>query len=257
MRFIMIQWLRETTERLSGAMRRDRVARGLVGLGALLLASGVAHAGVWLIDGASSLAGPVSWRKPIVFGLSSGITTLSVAWLAAHLAPSTWRARWAGVYAATMALEILLIDMQRWRGVGSHFNVATPLDGLIFSLMGVLICVSVTAVGALGWRFSRSASVAEDLRAAGGAGVALLLLGSAIGGWMAAHGSTIGATGGGLWKLPHGLALHAIQTLPALAWWLQRRGVGVGGRRRLILIAAAGHAALVAIGLALAAGWGA
>ena len=236
--------------------RRDRAVRGLVLMALVLVASGLVHGGVWLFDGMAPLGGPVSWRKPIVFGLSSGITTFSVAWLVAHLGQSASRARWVALYAVTMAIEIFLIDLQRWRGVGSHYNVATPFDALVFGAMGILICLSVAAVAVLGWRFSRAASVPEDQRAAGSAGVVLLLVGSFIGGWMASHGSMAGASGGGLWKLPHGLALHAIQTLPVLGWWLQRRGVNLGARRQIILLAAAAHGVLVVLGLAIAAAWG-
>ena len=44
-----------------------------------------------------------------------------------------------------MAIEIMLIDLQAWRGVGSHFNTTTVVDGAIFSLMGVVIMVSMIA----------------------------------------------------------------------------------------------------------------
>ena len=59
----------------------EHETRLLVLLGLALTASGVMHLFVWLAAGLPSLAGPVSWRKPIVFGLSGGITTLSVAWI--------------------------------------------------------------------------------------------------------------------------------------------------------------------------------
>lgn len=235
------------------ATSRDREVRWLVVLSAVLLASGVAHGLVWLLDGVPSLAGPVSWRKPIVFGLSAGVTTASVAWLVSLLDASASRARWARLYGVTMVLEIFLIDLQRWRGVGSHYNVATPLDGAIFSAMGVLICVSVASLGVLGWRAARSAAVPVDTRAAAGAGVALLLVGSLVGAAMASHGSAIGATGGGWMKLPHFVALHAIQTLPALAWWLERRGAPVDARARLVRWTAAAHTLLLAVSLAWAA----
>lgn len=242
---------------LAGAwwpVARDREERLLLGLGAALLATGVFHALLWAAQGAPPLGGPVSWRKPIVFGLSSGVTTLSVAWLARALGEAPWRGWWVRLYAATMALEIGLIDLQRWRGVGSHFNAATPLDGAIFSLMGVLICASVTAVGVLGYRLARATRLPADTRWAGGAGVALLLAGSAVGAYMAAHGSATGATGGGAMKLPHAVALHGIQALPLFAWWLGRQGVPPAVRLRLVQGAAAGHALLFAGGLLYAAG---
>lgn len=40
-----------------------------MGAGVLLLVSGLFHVVVWLANGAPSLQGPVTWRKPIEFGL--------------------------------------------------------------------------------------------------------------------------------------------------------------------------------------------
>ena len=46
--------------------------------GALLVLSGAFHAVVFLVDG-GSWEGPVSWRKPIVFGLSFVAAAIYVA----------------------------------------------------------------------------------------------------------------------------------------------------------------------------------
>jgi hypothetical protein len=59
--------------------------------------------------------------------------------------------------------------------------------------------------------------------------------------------TTFGAAG--VMKLPHAVAMHAIQVLPALAWLLG--SAAVGERRRLALVWAAttGYGALVAVSL--------
>jgi len=41
-----------------------------------LIGVGVVHAVVWL----ASLSGPVTWRKPIEFGVSLGLTGVFLAW---------------------------------------------------------------------------------------------------------------------------------------------------------------------------------
>ena len=56
------------------------------GCAALLVASGAFHAAVLLVDG-GSWEGPVSWRKPIVFGLSFGVTVVTLAWMLGFLHP--------------------------------------------------------------------------------------------------------------------------------------------------------------------------
>jgi hypothetical protein len=92
------------------------------------------------------------------------------------------------------------------------------------------------------------------------AGLLILLVAQAVGGWMIAHGvgpasdgQTVGLTtfgAAGVMKVPHAVAIHAIQVLPALAWLLSF--APLPERRRLSLVRAAtvGYAALVAVSLA-------
>lgn len=230
----------------------DPVVRMLTRVGLFLAASGAFHVGVWVVAGAPSLEGPVSWRKPIVFGLSSAVATFSVAWLVSLLAPTRGRARAAWAYAITMSLEIALIDLQRWRGVASHFNDATALDAGIYNTMAVLILTSVSAVGVLGWRLFRSVEVAQDTRFAGGLGVAFLLAGSLMGLAISVHGSIVMLSGVGTpsmvgaapMKFPHAVALHALQVLPMIAWLLSRTSLPVGERARLVARSAVGYGLL-------------
>ena len=54
-----------------------------------------------------------------------------------------------------LLIEAVLIVVQAARGVQSHFNVATPLDGAIFSIMGITIAIVVLAAlysGFVIWR---------------------------------------------------------------------------------------------------------
>ena len=46
----------------------------------VLLASGVFHGVLWLVTG-DSWTDPVSWRKPTLFGISFGLTALSIGWV--------------------------------------------------------------------------------------------------------------------------------------------------------------------------------
>ena len=107
--------------------------------GALLVASGLFHGVVYLVDG-GSWEGPVSWRKPIVFGLSFGIA-LRDGDLVARLPAD--RGRWAGASSASSPSasvgEVFLISMQKWRGVPSHFNEDTAFDEWSSRMMGMLV----------------------------------------------------------------------------------------------------------------------
>ena len=52
----------------------------------------------------------------------------------------------------------------------------------------------------------------------------------------------------GMMKVPHGLALHAIQALPVLAILLLFTGWGENRRTRVVLVATAGYVGLLAVG---------
>jgi hypothetical protein len=48
--------------------------------GLILMISAVLHMGVFLIDDLP-WTGPVSWRKPVLFGFSFGVTLITVGWM--------------------------------------------------------------------------------------------------------------------------------------------------------------------------------
>lgn len=113
--------------------RGQRVERAGYLVGALLLVSGLVHLGI-LIIGGGSWKGPLSLRKPATFGLSFGLTLITIVWVASFL-PLGQRTRGVLLSAFTVvcALETGLVSMQAWRGVPSHFNLETTFDGLIRS----------------------------------------------------------------------------------------------------------------------------
>jgi hypothetical protein len=95
-------------------------------VGGVLVLVGLAHLVAWVVVG-GAWAGPIS-RKPTTFGL----TTITLAWVAGHLRISD-RIGWLllGPLAAADTAEVVWVSLQRWRGVASHFNNATPLDNLL------------------------------------------------------------------------------------------------------------------------------
>lgn len=213
--------------------------------GALLVLSGLVHVGVFLVDG-GSWTGPLAWRKPVVFGLSFGITLLTVAWITGLLRPKAW-AGWAllGTLSIASVVEVSLITMQRWRGVPSHFNESTPFDGMVFSLMGLMVSlVGVVIVAVTIWSFVRI-EAPPSLTLAVRAGLVLLLVSQAVGAHMiAVGGNTFGPAG--VMKLPHAVTLHAVQVLPGLALLLLVSETAERHRVRMVATAATGYLLLVA-----------
>lgn len=81
-------------------------ARGCDIGGGLLVLSGLVYAAAWLARGAPDLAGPVSLRKPILFGVSAGVTLLSLGWVLRHLRPRRGDALLYGSVALALVLEV-------------------------------------------------------------------------------------------------------------------------------------------------------
>ncbi|MEU5695189.1 hypothetical protein [Actinosynnema sp. NPDC020468] len=207
---------------------------------ALLLASGLFHVVVFLVDG-GPWEGPVSWRKPITFGLSFGLTLATYAWVAGLLRA---RPAFTRLFTAVSVLEVGLITLQAWRGVPSHFNEATTFDTVVTRLLTVggitiVVCVVALAVAAF-----RAEHLTPSMTWAVRVGTATFLLAMASGGLMVAER-------GGSWKLSHGVAMHGVLLLPLFAWalgftsWDERR------RTRAVRVASGGYLALVAGAVAL------
>ena len=224
---------------------RDRRARLLVLCGLLLLESGAAHLVVWAVAG-GPWEGPVSWRKPILFGISGGLTCLSLGWAWAQLPWRRGDAWLAATVAWALLVEVCLINLQTWRGVASHFNRATPFDSWLYDVMGLLILwVTLVAVDLTIRFFRQPTGLASDMLLAARAGLVLLVVSCLLGIWVSVHGDMRVAAGleperygaAGVPKFPHGAVIHALQWLPLLAWAARR--AGVTQRRRLWLVAAA------------------
>ena len=236
---------------------RDPRARQLVLVGVVLVASGLAHAVAWAILG-GPWEGPVTWRKPILFGISGGLTSLSTAWVWAAL-PRRRGDDWlAATTAWSLFVEVLLIDLQRWRGVASHFNRDTPLDSFLYDAMGVLILfVSAVLVDLTIRLFRAPAALTPDMLLAARAGMVLLVISCGLGIWVSVYGDLRVAAGleperygrAGVPKFPHGVVIHAIQWLPAIAWVGRVIGLSLTARRRLVAAATVLSVLLLAFAL--------
>ena len=233
-----------------------------------------------LVDQRTLIGEPV-WLKPSKFAISSVFYAGSLMWILAMIKD---RARLVSIVswvtAVAMIVELVLISLQAFRGVRSHFNVSTPMDTAIFSIMGTSILalwiVSIVALVAL-WRqpfANRPWGIALKWA------LLITVIGSGLGGTMTspresqidtamatgqmqesgAH--TIGAPDGGAglpgvgWsteggdlRIGHFLGLHALQILPiigaAVLWLFGSRS----DRQKinLIHIAAVGYLGTIAL----------
>lgn len=233
---------------------RDPRAWQLVLVGLVLVASGLAHGVVWAVLG-GPWEGPVTWRKPILFGISGGLTALSLAWVWPHLPRRRGDAWLAAMTAWALFIEVALIDVQKWRGVASHFNRATPLDSLLYDVMGGLILFVTAAIVDLTMRcFRQRVALPPDMLLAARAGLVFLTISCLIGIWASVLGDMRAAAGleparygaAGVPKFPHGVVIHAIQWLPLLAWAARGAGLSAFTRTRFVLLATIGTALVLA-----------
>ncbi|MER6157065.1 hypothetical protein ABT147_16195 [Streptomyces sp. NPDC001868] len=232
---------------------RDRFEWPLWWCGTALTVSGAVHGVVAVVDWAPWW-GPVSWRKPVAFGVSFGLLVWSVVWIVRQMPARWWVRVPAGLVVLVAVCEVGLITAQRWRGVASHFNQATETDSAIWSVIGTLILPLILG---LVWlfvavlvRFDGSGAS----RVAALVGLAAVLVAGYIGTDMAAIGETVYDDTGrvpqevlfgtaGSAKLAHAAGLHGIQLLAVLAI------LGDAGRLRprstgiVLAVAALGYAA--------------
>jgi hypothetical protein len=198
-------------------------------LAATLLASGCVHLTIIGIFG-TAWHGPLSFRKPALFGISGGMTIWSLAWLMTHLIPKRFDRFLIDAIAISMFIEVALITMQTWRGVASHFNRSTIVDATIESTMLGLILFVTAGIFYLSWRTCWLRSIDPAMAIAIQGGMCLLtiscLLGiatSVLGELSLSAGRSYEVWGNaGVLKFPHGAALHAIQMLPIVAWLTRR-----------------------------------
>ena len=221
----------------------NRTFPTLFWIAVLLIASGFVHL-IWLLGTGAEWEGPLSLRKPALFGISGGMTVWSIGWVLTKLYPHRLDPFLANSMAWGLLLEVGLITVQQWRGVASHFNHATKLDASIE--IGMLLLITYVTLGIV-WLAFRSITLpplpAETQIAIRG-GLWLLVISCGLGFLVSFLGERNAAAGlspstwgpAGVLKFPHGSALHAIQLLPIVAWLLQRFKVRSAQRMTFLIL---------------------
>ncbi|MGQ4614482.1 hypothetical protein [Nocardia sp. R7R-8] len=250
----------------------------------MLLAVAMALLTVWSVVGMvvddRTVTGLPIWAKAAKFALSVLIYAVTWAWLLAQLTRRRRIAWWAGTVAALgLAVELLVITTQIVRGTTSHFNFTTPVNAALWNIMGSSIVMVWIATLIASAALFADPTTDPARNAAIRYGAALSLVGAALGmlmvpptGDQRATGSairgahTVGLADGGPglpilgWstacgdlRVPHFLGMHALQVLPlvllAVEYGSRRLPAlrSASTKRRLVVIAAAAYAALLAV----------
>lgn len=220
----------------------------LTGTGLFLVALVLPTAfGLWLDP--RVITGAPAWMKPAKFALSTGIYTLTLAWVFTYLPDWPRTRRIVGrTTAVVLLMEIAVIYAQAWRGTTSHFNMATPLDAALFAAMGIGIFAQTSTSVAVAWALWRQRFEDQALGWALRLGMVITIVGASAGAMMTsptesqlaegqatgrltvAGAHTVGGPDGGPglpvtgWstqygdvRVPHFVGLHALQVLPLAA----------------------------------------
>jgi hypothetical protein len=200
----------------------------LFALGLGLIATG----GLILDD--RTLMGVNVWLKPWKFCVSTAIFVASVGYFTHYYKYSQRKKSIINhITAWTLSIELLIIVAQGARGVKSHYNMSTPLDGVLFGAMGILVGINVlTMVLFFIDSLRNTANANRIMHIALILGWTSILVGSYVGGQMIAQMShTVGLADGGSgipmvnWsslagdlRVAHFFGIHGLQVLPIVAY---------------------------------------
>jgi hypothetical protein len=237
-------------------MTSQRVERVGYIVGSLLLISGLIHF-VILVIGGGSWQGPLSLRKPATFGLSFGLTLITIVWVSSFLrVGERARRRLLGAFTAACVIETALVTLQAWRGVPSHFNLETTFDGMVARTLAAGAVVLVTVIIAFTIAsFRENRAVPAGMRIAIQVGFVALVGAMVVGALMIAKGMRLVLAGdpqaayatGGTLKPAHAVTMHGILVLPMLAWLLSFTNWSERRRLHIVLAAAAAYIAVAAL----------
>ena len=203
-----------------------------------MILSGLFHLPVQLLD-PRDWESPIGWRKPILFGISTGVTLVSLAWVVSRtLEKQAFAAR---LLASLTVAEVMIITVQTWRQVPAHFNNGAAFDQFLAnSIDGMLVVISLTIFYLTFLCFKKKFAETElDYGFSMRWGMAFLALSCVFGFGVAFYGNSMVENGRspeiiaphGVPKFVHGIALHALQIFPM--WVFVMRKIGVNPANRL------------------------
>lgn len=189
--------------------------------------------------------GVSAWLKPWKFQFSTGVYLLSLVFFMFWLPKEKLQTRavkyvvWVAVLSGLF--EVGYITWQGSLGKASHFNVATPLDAMMYTLMGVgaVLLVSASAVLSIVIARSKTYALPPTLKLSIVLGLGItFVLGTAFGGYMSSQptGHWVGAAStdagglplvawsrsGGDLRVAHFFGIHAMHFVPLFALALHR-----------------------------------
>jgi hypothetical protein len=178
------------------------------------------------------LTGVNIWLKPMKFSLATWIFTWTIAYILSFIENPTKVSIINWIVFTAMMIEIILIVYQAFRGEKSHFNMSSPANAAIFSMMGFVITINTIAIVVLTfWFFTDSFQLELPLLWAIRLGLIMFVIFSFEGfvmGSMLKHSVGVADGGKGIFflnwnisagdlRVAHFIGIHALQALPLFA----------------------------------------
>ena len=204
----------------------------------LILFLGLAILAIVSMFDSTEILGINRWIKPMKFFVSTAIFVWTTAIYLYYLKDYKKSARlisWGIIF--IFFVELFIVVMQAARGTTSHFNHKTPFDGMMFSVMGIMILLNTILAAYLLFLYFRAEidlpqSIVWGMRL----GLILFLAACFEGGYMSAQiGHSVGAADGGAglplvnWstrggdlRVAHFFGMHAFQAVPFFAYTVEK-----------------------------------
>ena len=229
---------------------------------------------IGLVVDSRTITNVSAWLKPTKFAISLTLYAFTLAWLLQFV--QSFPVVVSILSFATMSILIVetgIVVLQVVRGTASHFNIGTPFDARLFSIMGIgiglLWLVTLLTVGLVLFQPISNPAFAWSLRL----GILLTLVGMSLGFLMTAQQSpsqkqrkaeghaplmagahSVGVDDGGPglplvgWstaagdlRIAHFFGLHALQALPLVGWLIMlaasHMGLSIASQVALVWIA--------------------
>ena len=238
----------------------------------------LAHIGL-LIVGNRPFDGPTSYRKAATFAETGWLMCWAVAYALPYLNIGK-ATRWSIIGGTLLfgAGETVLMSMQVWRGVPSHYNFTTIFNSVLFGTTGVIAALWLASMVVFLIALLRNTNFAPPMRLAYVTGTVLMIFGGVTGILMilnlsgayqgnlfaniqtVVRGDMIGeftgdvrTSAGGNLVVLHAFGVHGLSAIPLVAWLLGYATLPEQTRTAITGLSAAAYIGLTALLTAAAA----
>jgi hypothetical protein len=199
-----------------------------------------------------------AWYKPMKFFLSTVFFSCTMGWLLYYLQQPAKTNYYSWALIITLGFELVYITLRAAQGQLSHFNISSAFNGMMFSIMGIVITIITAWTGYIAFLFWRRSFADLPIAYVWGIrfGLVLFVVFAFSGGMMAARlshtvGSVMETTNGlpvlnwsresGDLRVAHFFGMHALQLLPLLGFYVTRK------KQQIILLSLIYAAAVTAL----------